>query len=82
MKKLVANGCRYFFTLTLFHFLTFYARVAQWIERFPPEEEVAGSTPAVSIQIKKKGIRTTRMPFLIQDQSTALRSDLHHRVTD
>ena len=24
------------------------ARVAQWIERLPPEQEVAGSTPAAS----------------------------------
>ena len=25
------------------------ARVAQWIERLPPEQEVAGSTPAAGI---------------------------------
>ena len=26
-----------------------FARVAQWIERLPPEQEVAGSTPAAGI---------------------------------
>ena len=36
----------HFHFYVLFHF---FARVAQWIERFPPEEEVAGSTPAASI---------------------------------
>ena len=28
-----------------------FARVAQWIERLPPEQEVAGSTPAAGIEM-------------------------------
>ena len=35
------------------------ARVAQWIERLPPEQEVAGSTPAAGIDPISRGLRAT-----------------------
>lgn len=44
---------------------TLYARVAQWIERFPPEEEVAGSTPAASTNIINKLADARERPLLV-----------------
>ena len=40
---------------------TTVARVVQWIERFPPEEEVVGSTPTASTKISFNSMKSIEL---------------------